>query len=357
MKVLLLGDIHVGARKDSIAFQEYFTKFFEEILLPYIKTNKIKKIIQAGDFFDNRKSTHTRSLNWIKSTLLHPLEVLGVDLYIICGNHDTVYKNSIELNAISEHLGHFKKVHPISVPTTIKFGKTPIDMIPWIAPENEKEIYNFIKSSDSKICTGHFEFAGYKMNKGIVSEHGSSIKAFKKYDQVYSGHYHTYSSDGHITYLGTPYELTWADYNDNKSFWVLDTLSTQVTRIVNPYNMYHKIFYDDSKEKVNIQDFDYSMYTDSFIRVIIESRKSIPHFENFMEALHKNSSPHDISITDTTVAYREVDIEEIETQDPLSALISTIENDKEGTEELDVAYIKKLTQEIYNEALLVGHES
>ena len=357
MKVLLLGDIHVGARKDSIAFQEYFTKFYSDVLLPYIDKNKIKHIIQLGDFFDNRKAVNTRSLNWIKKTLLEPLNKLGVTMHVLCGNHDSSYKNSIELNSLTEHLSQFKKVNTIVKPTKVKFGKHTYDLIPWIAPENEQEVMDFIEKSKSKICFGHFEFAGYKMNKGSVSEHGSSIKAFKKYDQVYSGHYHTYSSDGHITYLGTPYELTWADYNDNKSFWVLDTLSPQVTRIVNPYNMYHKIFYDDSKEKVNIQDFDYSMYTDSFIRVIIESRKSIPHFENFMEALHKNSSPHDISITDTTVAYREVDIEEIETQDPLSALISTIENDKEGTEELDVAYIKKLTQEIYNEALLVGHES
>lgn len=357
MKVLLLGDIHVGARKDSIAFQEYFTKFYTDILLPYIKKHKIKKIIQLGDFFDNRKSTHTRSLNWIKTTLIRPLEELGVDMYVICGNHDTVYKNTIELNSIVEHLDHFKKVHPITKPTTIKFGKTAIDIIPWIAPENEKEIYDFVEASKSKVCIGHFEFAGYKMNNIVINEHGSSTKPFKKYDQVYSGHYHTSSSDGHINYLGVPYEMNWSDCNDEKGFHIFDTLTTTTEFIPNPYKMYHKIMYNDSDGKVNIKDFNYSYYTNSYIRVIVETRNSIPHFENFIEALLNNSNPHDLSVTDISVSYREIDIDEIETEDPLSALIASIDSDQTGTEGLDVAYVKKIAQEIYNDAILLGHET
>jgi len=356
MKVLLLGDVHVGARKDSIAFQEYFTKFYTEILIPYIIKHKIKKIIQVGDFFDNRKSTHTRSLNWIKDTLIDPLEKLNVHMYIICGNHDTVYKNTIELNSIQEHLGHYSHIHPISKPTKLKFGKHTYDIIPWIAPSNEQEINEFISESEAKVCLGHFEFAGYNMQKGHVSTHGTSIDSFKKYDQVYSGHYHTHSTDGHINYLGTPYELTWSDCNDEKGFWILDTISTTLSRVVNPYKMYHKIFYSDEEEKVNIKRYDYDRYTESYIRVIIEHRTNIPHFENFMAALFKNCSPHDISITDTSVAYRDVDIGEIETEDPLSALLTTVDNDKIDTEGINIPVIKKLITEIYNEALCLGQE-
>ena len=356
MKVIQLGDIHVGARKDSIAFQEYFTKFYADILIPYVIKHKIKHIIQMGDFFDNRKAVNTRSLNWIKRTLLVPLEELGVNMHVLCGNHDSAYKNSIELNSIEEHLSQFKYVHAVSKPTKVKYGKVTYDLIPWIAPENKDEIMEFVKKSKSKICFGHFEFSGYCMQKGHVSTHGSSIKPFSKYDQVYSGHYHTHSSDGHITYTGTPYEMSWSDVNDEKGFWVLDTLTSVTQRVINPYKMYHKIMYNDSDEKVDIANFDYSPFNDSYIRVIIESRKSIPHFENFMEALFKNCNPHDISITDTSVSYREVDIGEIETQDPLSALISTVDNDTTHNEGIDIPFTKKLLSEIYNEALMMGQE-
>jgi len=263
MKVLLLGDTHVGARKDSIAFQEYFTKFYTDILIPYIVKHKIKKIIQLGDFFDNRKSTHTRSLNWIKETLIKPLAELNVDMYVICGNHDTVYKNSIQLNAINEHLGHYPHVHPISKCTKLKLGRITIDLIPWIAPENQKEVAEFVSKTKSKICCGHFEFSGYCMQKGMVSNHGISIKEYEKYEQVFSGHFHTSSTDGHIFYAGTPYELTWSDCNDPKGFNVLDTLKSTTKRVINPYKMYHKIFYSDEHEKIDIAAFDYDMYKDS----------------------------------------------------------------------------------------------
>ena len=107
---------------------------------------------------------------------------------------------------------------------------------------------------------------------------------------------------------------------------------------------------------VNIKQFDYDNYKNSYIRVIIESRSNIPHFENFMEALWTNSIPLDVSITDTSVAYRDVDIESIETQDPLTALITTIDNDVTYTKGLNVREIKKLAGDIYNEALVTIHE-
>jgi DNA repair exonuclease SbcCD nuclease subunit len=36
------------------------------------------------------------------------------------------------------------------------------------------------------------------------------------------GHFHHKSNDGHIFYLGTPYEITWSDYGNEKGFHIFD---------------------------------------------------------------------------------------------------------------------------------------
>ena len=40
---------------------------------------------------------------------------------------------------------------------------------------------------------------------------------------VYSGHFHTRSTDGKINYLGNPYEMYWNDVNDTRGFHIFDT--------------------------------------------------------------------------------------------------------------------------------------
>lgn len=356
MKICFIGDMHWGARRDSITFQEYFNTFYEDVFFPYLIKNKIKKVIQFGDMFDNRKSTNTRTLRMIKDNLIDKLAELDIEMWIICGNHDLFHKYIMQPNSLREHLNHYDHIHVIDSPTTVKFGKCAIDLIPWVCPENQEEIFNFIKNTKSKISCGHFELSGFSMYRGIINQHGESSKFLKKYDNVYSGHYHTKSCGDNITYLGTPYELTWADCGDDKGFYEFDTLKMTTTFIQNPYKLHHKIMYNDITELVNIKQFDYANYKNSFIRIIIESRTNIPHFENFMESLWKNSTPLDISITDTSVAYRDIDIESIETQDPLTALITTIDNDQINTAGLNVREIKKMAADIYNLALVNVHE-
>ena len=45
MKIALLNDTHFGARNDSIIFDDYFHKFYDEIFFPYLKEHNIKTLI------------------------------------------------------------------------------------------------------------------------------------------------------------------------------------------------------------------------------------------------------------------------------------------------------------------------
>ena len=56
MKIALITDQHLDGRKGSLAFWNYFEKFYEEIFFPTLERKGIKTIIDLGDTFDNRKS-------------------------------------------------------------------------------------------------------------------------------------------------------------------------------------------------------------------------------------------------------------------------------------------------------------
>ena len=54
MKIALITDTHFGARNDSLPFNDYFYKFWEEIFFPLIDKKKIDTIIHlAIKFNDN----------------------------------------------------------------------------------------------------------------------------------------------------------------------------------------------------------------------------------------------------------------------------------------------------------------
>ena len=41
------------------------------------------------------------------------------------------------------------------------------------------------------------------MHKGVINNHGLDRTYLKRFEKVFSGHFHKKSDDGHIYYLGT----------------------------------------------------------------------------------------------------------------------------------------------------------
>ena len=59
MKIALLNDTHFGARNDSLIFDDYFYKFYDNIF-SYLKEHNIKTLIHLGDIVDRRKFINFR---------------------------------------------------------------------------------------------------------------------------------------------------------------------------------------------------------------------------------------------------------------------------------------------------------
>ena len=99
MKLCILGDTHFGARGDSLDFHNYFKKFYDEVLFPYLKANDIEVIFQMGDLFDRRKFINFNTLHLCREYFFDRCEILGIKVHTLLGNHDVAFKNTLEVNS------------------------------------------------------------------------------------------------------------------------------------------------------------------------------------------------------------------------------------------------------------------
>ena len=283
MKVALITDTHFGARNDNQNFNEYFFQFYENQFFPYLKEHNITNVVHLGDVMDRRKYVSYRIAKDFRERFIDKFE--DINFHMLVGNHDTFYKNTNEVNSLQELVdGRHKNITVYEKSTEVEFDGCKILFVPWINTENMSHTMKMLQTSDAQICMGHLELNGFEMQKGLVMDHGWDKQEFKRFDMVMSGHYHHKSDDGQIFYLGTPYEIYWNDWNDPKGFHVFDTEKRELERIVNPYTIYSKIYYDDT---VSIFDdnHDMSAYKNKYVKLVVVNKKDLYQFDKFTDRL------------------------------------------------------------------------
>jgi len=347
-KVCILGDTHHGMRSDSVHFHNLYNDFYNKTLFPFLRENEIDHIIQLGDLFDRRKFVNFQSLFLSKRYFFEPINN-EFKMYTLVGNHDAAYKNTIDINSPTLLLGEYPSIKVFDKPTTWQLFGVDVDFVPWICKDNEDEINTFIKNSKSKICFGHFELAGFEMDRGNVCLEGMDRDVLSKYDLVLSGHFHHKSSDGQIVYVGSPGEMTWADYGDKRGFHILDLNDLSLEFHENPHKMFHKIIYDDTQETIeSIQEKEFDQYKDKMIKVIVTNKTNPYMFDIFFDKLYQ-ATPLDVSIVEDFIDYSEISEDDVvdEAEDTMTILDKYID----GLEtNLDSMRLKNLMREIYNEA-------
>jgi DNA repair exonuclease SbcCD nuclease subunit len=346
MRIAILGDVHIGARTDSQIFNEYFIRFFEEQFIPFLLEHKITTVIQLGDIFDRRKFVNFQILNTWKRRVFDVFRDNGILVYILLGNHDVYYRNTNEVNSPSLLLGEYENINIIETPTERKFGTVKTLLMPWITYSTYQDSVNTLNTTKCSIVMGHFDIQGFEMYRGHVSTEGLTEDIFAKFKAVYSGHYHTMSKKGNIAYLGIPYEITWMDWNDPKGFHLWDTASGNMQFIPNPLKIFHKVYYDDSKE----QFFEFEKYTNTYVKVVVVNKKNIYMFDKFMSELYA-VNPADLKIVENIADYDSNDFsEEVEIEDTKSLMYAYVDG-MEIAE--DKERIKDILNTLFVEALQV----
>jgi len=340
MRVAIITDTHYGARKGSKHLHDYFELFYRDVFFPSLEEHKIDTVIHMGDIFDSRKAIDLKSLEWSKRVVFEPLKKYKV--YAIIGNHDCYYKDTNHVNSPELLLQNYPNIKLYNKATEIKVGNAKILMLPWINSENFDETKQLIDKTKAKVAMGHLEINGFKATRGHLMENGMDVKTFNKFEKVYSGHFHTRSSDGKIYYLGNPYEMFWNDVNDPRGFHLFDTETLEHTPINNPYKLFYNVYYDDTNHKL----FNTSVYKNKIVKVIVRQKSKPKEFEKFIDKLYA-SGVQDLKIIENFDIQESEDFEIDEDENTLSILNRYID---ESEFDLDKNIIKGIFKDLYRQA-------
>ena len=306
----------------------------------------ITTCVHLGDVVDRRKFISFKIANDFRQRFINRFAELGIDLHIIIGNHDTYYKNTNEVNSMEELVGR-DRCNIYTGPEVVEFDGVPIQFIPWINTNNYDESMTALSHSPAQIAMGHLEVNGFEMHKGHFADGSYDKELFRRFDIVMSGHFHHKSDDGQIYYLGTPYEIYWSDYEDPRGFHIFDTDTRELERIVNPYRLFEKVYYDDTT--TDYTEYDMSKFKDMYVKVIVVNKKDLYQFDKFVDKLLQ-ADAHEVKIVED---FSELDAENVSddivenTEDTMTLLEKYID-------ELDVTMdkdrLKNTMRSLYTEA-------
>jgi hypothetical protein len=280
------------------------------------------------------------------------MEQNNITFDVFIGNHDTSFKNTNDVNSPDLLLKDYKNINVYTKAENVNYDGLDIALLPWICTDNYDDSIEFINETKSQVLFGHLEIQGFEMYRGAVNDHGFKVSVFDKFDLVYSGHFHHKSTRGNITYLGTPYEMTWSDWNDPKGFHVFDTETRSLTFIENPYKMFHKLHYDDSiVDLETILDIDTSKLAGSYVKVITHNKDNPYWFDMFISKIEK-SGVIDLQVVEDNLNLQLEDDGDIvdEAEDTLTILRKYCD---QVSSKIDKAQLDKFLTDLYAEALSV----
>ena len=326
MKHLLVTDTHLGLYNDSEVWQNATIELFDEIRKTCHR-EKIDKIIHLGDFFHNRKSINTRT----QIVAQEIVDILyGLDLFIIVGNHDTYYKNKIQPTSL-RMFRHDKNVHLIA--DTLFLDE--IMLVPWGGEINPTHL---------KYCMGHFAISGFNMNDSYVCKKGIDPSIFNQFQKVFSGHFHTPSTQGKITYLGSPFQQTFHDAGSTRGYYIFEDGELDFIE----FKKYPHFV------KMNTENISKSAIKGNIVKLTFESDYGSRENEVIVESVMSNN-PLQIHVDFSKVSYEvdddpEEDIPDMIDHDEIVRdYVGRIEKPKNINESTLLEIISKLTGEIRDE--------
>lgn len=274
-RIWFISDTHLGVRNNSSEWIDIIDEYFDQFFFPTVQENIQPGdiLVHAGDFYDSRQSVNLRVLDQgIRiSERLAKTFVDGV--WIIVGNHDIFGKNSNEINSLKS-LKWIPGVRICEEPLTLRTGQGDVFLLPW--RKDSEDLQSTLESADPHdylVC--HADIQGFKYNKYVtLDKHGTEVAKFHKFGQVFTGHIHYGQRQGNVLTLGSPYELTRSDMDNQKGIYLLD-LATRKMKFF-PNNVSPKFkkmpfswILEQTVEELN-QEFN-----NNFVDIIIDPQMAI----------------------------------------------------------------------------------
>lgn len=356
MKLLMISDIHFGVKKNSEAFNQVIEKFFYEQVSPTIDKEDIDQLCILGDLF------HERILisSYIKNAVFCVFDFLlekhpKLEINVLIGNHDIFYKKSLSVTSLRMFFDYHERLNIIRTAEEFDLDGCKTIMFPWLC-ENSKEhkqfmsIVNEYEETGKKqydLCLGHFEVHGFEVVRGVKFEGNIKVSHFEAFKDVFSGHFHLRQKTGNLQYLGCPYEMTWADYADQKGMTIFDTKTRKTTFIQNKKSPQHiKLHVSKIKDNKKLLAKAKNCYTKFFIDEVISDDDRLEY-----ETILVGYNPRELSIIDevegVVVDDEDVDIDTEFEGNELNYMIEYMESIEFEDNDIPDNELKMYANELY----------
>lgn len=261
MNLAIFSDIHFGDNKDSkakLSTSVQYIKNFIEIC----KTNNVEKVLFLGDWYDNRKTLNTTTIRIADQCINQIAKYFPI--YLIVGNHDIP---SIDNDSTINNITYYKNINNVTV-----IDNPYVEII-----DNKKLLFvpfgynNFDVTEKYDYMFGHFEFNGAIVTSGKLDDRCKiNISDIVRLSPLtFTGHYHInkeyISNNGKLISVGSPFEMDWGDYNNQKGIYILNTTNGLYNFIPNKFSPKHIKFYWSKKDSIDKNIIPYN-----YIKLIID---------------------------------------------------------------------------------------
>lgn len=351
-KVLIIGDTHFGCRSNSDNYLNFMIHYFKNDIVHIIDKHQIFDVRILGDLFDNRHSVNIKVLNTVIDLFdFFEKRFPNTIFTILLGNHDIYLPDSLEYHSL-KIFNNFKNIRIVNNVTIDQIHNKRLVTIPWLV-ENTKafnDFYSLLYSGEQfDFLFGHLEIKGFEMINDVYCQDGLEKEKLENiFRYIFSGHFHKRHCHKSIFYVGTPYEITWNDFNNQKGVHILDIDTETIEFIPNHSSPKHKkIFVSEIKQKpIKKEDV-----VNNVIKVIID--KKIPE-ESIAKLITKLEEYKPFKI-ETEITYIEkISNEEIhqiidsKKDDLVSLYIEFLNSDKDILEEKKELAKKMFIEEYLN---------
>jgi hypothetical protein len=145
--------------------------------------------------------------------------------------------------------------------------------MPW-RKDHEEEISTLESSLPHDVLCCHTDIRGLKFNRYTTVETGANTEKFTKFGRVYSGHIPYAQKHDNINMLGSPYEITRSDMDNQKSITMLDLDTIEESVFINDFSpRFKKIFFSQILEST-IDELE-PIFRNNFIDIMIDPIMSL----------------------------------------------------------------------------------
>ena len=261
-KTLIFTDIHFGLKGNSVSRLNIAIKAIK-CILDEVKKNDIKNIIFGGDLLHERVAINVNTMN----VVLKCIEALAkhCKVFLVIGNHDTHYKNSVDVNSLNM-FKHTKNIVIVPKAQELLLNNQKVLLAPWLSD------FSTFQEEQFDLAVGHFDIPSKFLLATYIEEHSAQhttnvvsdllendstfknvidrsttnadvkaaiklktrsadllknfIDLVKKNGAVFSGHIHHHkefvAKGRKFIFIGSPYQQTLGDINSKCGYYVLD---------------------------------------------------------------------------------------------------------------------------------------